>query len=73
MLVIELAPGGAGRRRDQAIKAATIGIGAGPATDGQVLVFPDVLGYIEKNFRHNRRYAEVGETMRQSASAYLAT
>ena len=56
----------------EAVKAATIGIGAGPATDGQVLVFPDVLGYIEKNFRHNRRYAEVGETMRQASASYLA-
>jgi len=36
-----------------------------------VLVFPDVLGYIERNFRHNRRYAEVGAAMRESAAAYL--
>ena len=72
MLVIELAPGGTGRRRDHGrSRPPTIGIGAGPATDGQVLVFPDVLGYIEKNFRHNRRYAEVGATMREAAAAYL--
>lgn len=71
LLVIELAPAELAAAVTRAIRAPTIGIGAGPATDGQVLVFPDVLGYIEKNFRHNRRYAEVGATMRESASAYL--
>jgi 3-methyl-2-oxobutanoate hydroxymethyltransferase len=71
MLVLELAPAELAAAVTHAIKAPTIGIGAGPATDGQVLVFPDVLGYAEKNFRHNRRYAEVGATMREAASAYL--
>jgi 3-methyl-2-oxobutanoate hydroxymethyltransferase len=71
MLVIELAPWELAGAVTQAVKAATIGIGAGPATDGQVLVFPDVLGYAEKNFRHNRRYAEVGETMRRASASYL--
>ena len=72
MLVIELAPMELAAAVTGAIKAATIGIGAGPGTDGQVLVFPDVLGYIEKNFRHNRRYAEVGATMREASAKYLA-
>ena len=71
MLVLELAPAELAAAITGAIKAPTIGIGAGPATDGQVLVFPDVLGYAERNFRHNRRYAEVGATMREAASAYL--
>ena len=31
-----------------------------------------MLGYIEKNFRHNRRYAEVGVTMREASARYLA-
>ena len=72
MLVLELAPLELAGAVTKAIGAATIGIGAGPATDGQVLVFPDVLGYGEKNFRHNRRYAEVGEIMRQSTRSYIA-
>ncbi len=72
MLVVELAPLELAEAITKAIKAPTIGIGAGPATDGQVLVFPDVLGYGERNFRHNRRYAEVGETMRQASAKYLA-
>jgi 3-methyl-2-oxobutanoate hydroxymethyltransferase len=72
MLVLELAPWELAGAVTRAISASTIGIGAGPATDGQVLVFPDVLGYGEKNFRHNRRYAEVGEIMRQSTRSYKA-
>jgi 3-methyl-2-oxobutanoate hydroxymethyltransferase len=72
MLVLELAPWELAGAVTQTIRAPTIGIGAGPATDGQVLVFPDVLGYGEKNFRHNRRYAEVGETMREASRAYIA-
>jgi 3-methyl-2-oxobutanoate hydroxymethyltransferase len=71
MMVIELAPAELAETVTGAVKAATIGIGAGPHCDGQVLVFPDVLGYTEKNFRHNRRYAEVGETMRLAADSYL--
>jgi 3-methyl-2-oxobutanoate hydroxymethyltransferase len=71
MLVIELAPAELAAAVTRAIKAPTIGIGAGPHTDGQVLVFPDVLGYAERNFRHNRRYAEVGATMREASAAYL--
>ncbi len=72
MLVLELAPLELAAAVTSAIRAPTIGIGAGWGTDGQVLVFPDVLGYGEKNFRHNRRYAEVGETMRAATRAYLA-
>jgi len=72
LLVLELTPMELAAAVTQAIGAATIGIGAGPATDGQVLVFPDVLGYMERNFRHNRRYAEVGATMREAGKAYIA-
>jgi len=72
MLVLELVPQELAATVSQAIKAPTIGIGAGVGADGQVLVFTDVLGYIEKNFRHNRRYAEVGEAMRAASAAYLA-
>jgi 3-methyl-2-oxobutanoate hydroxymethyltransferase len=71
MLVLELTPAELAAAVTRAVKAPTIGIGAGPSTDGQVLVFPDVLGYTERNFRHNRRYADVGAAMRNAAGAYL--
>jgi 3-methyl-2-oxobutanoate hydroxymethyltransferase len=72
MLVLELVPMELAATVSKSVKAATIGIGAGPETDGQVLVFTDVLGYIERNFRHNRRYAEIGAAMKAASAAYLA-
>ncbi len=71
MLVLEMVPEELGEAVTKAVKAATIGIGAGRRMDGQVLVYSDVLGYQAKNFRHNRRYAEIGEAMRAAAEAYV--
>lgn len=71
MVVLELIPEEVGAQITKAIKAPTIGIGAGRYTDGQVLVVCDVLGFTDANFRHNRRYREVGRDMREAAGLYL--
>jgi 3-methyl-2-oxobutanoate hydroxymethyltransferase len=48
-----------------------IGIGAGPATDGQVLVFHDLLGLYEGHVpRFVKRFAEVRRAMVEGAGAY---
>lgn len=44
-LVLEMVPGKVAQEITQAIKVPTIGIGAGPHTSGQVLVFHDMLGF----------------------------
>lgn len=50
-----------------------IGIGAGPAADGQVLVFHDLLGIYEgRQARFVKRYAEVNRAMVDGVSAYAA-
>jgi len=55
------------------LEVPTIGIGAGPATAGQVLVFHDLLGIGTGHVaRFVKRYAEVGETMVAAMSAYAA-
>jgi 3-methyl-2-oxobutanoate hydroxymethyltransferase len=48
----------------------TIGIGAGPDCDGQVLVVDDVLGLSERSPPFARRFASLREEMRDAAAAY---
>lgn len=70
LLVLEMIPEEVAAEVTRVVKAPTIGIGAGRKTDGQVLVITDVLGFGAKNFRHNRRYAEVGALMAETVRAY---
>jgi 3-methyl-2-oxobutanoate hydroxymethyltransferase len=60
-IVLEGVPDAVARLVTDAVDVPTIGIGAGGDTDGQVLVYHDVLG-IEERMRPKfvRRYAEVG-------------
>lgn len=53
------------------VKIPTVGIGAGPGCDGQVLVIYDLLG-ITEDFtpRFLKRYAEVGAVVRDAVSRY---
>jgi 3-methyl-2-oxobutanoate hydroxymethyltransferase len=50
-----------------------IGIGAGPATDGQVLVFHDLLGIYDGHAaRFVKQYAQVREAMVEGVAAFVA-
>lgn len=71
LLVLEMIPEEVAAQVTRLVKAPTIGIGAGRDTNGQVLVITDALGFSEKNFRHNRRYQEVGALMLEAAKAYV--
>jgi 3-methyl-2-oxobutanoate hydroxymethyltransferase len=54
------------------ISIPTIGIGAGPACDGQVLVLHDVLGMYEGHTpKFVRRYANLGEEMQKALTNYV--
>lgn len=69
-LVLELVPLELAARITAQIRAATIGIGAGPACDGQVLVVNDLLALGTRAFKHNRVYAELGKALREAVAAY---
>ena len=71
-LVLECVPTRLAERITQKISCPTIGIGAGPKTDGQILVLHDMLGF-EGAFhpRFVRRYAEFEKQARRAVSQYL--
>jgi len=71
-IVLELMPTSLAREVTEAIPIPTIGIGAGPACDGQVLVLPDMLG-LNEGFepRFLRRFAELGAETREAVDAYV--
>jgi 3-methyl-2-oxobutanoate hydroxymethyltransferase len=70
-VVIECVPADVAARITQALKVPTIGIGAGPGCDGQVLVIHDLLGlYDDVRPRFVKQYAELGREVRRAAEAY---
>ena len=53
------------------LRIPTIGIGAGAGTDGQVLVWHDLLGlYDGQSPRFVKRYADLATTIRDAVAAY---
>ena len=70
-LVVECVPAELAARITAAVKVPTIGIGAGPGCDGQVLVTPDVLGLFDDlRPRFVKHYAELGQAVINAAEAY---
>ncbi|WP_372398573.1 3-methyl-2-oxobutanoate hydroxymethyltransferase [Azospirillum sp. HJ39] len=72
-LVIEGTMEPLARRITEELAIPTIGIGGSPACDGQVLVTDDMLGLFGAfQPKFVKRYAELGQTVSQAASAYAA-
>jgi 3-methyl-2-oxobutanoate hydroxymethyltransferase len=70
-IVLEAVPPPVARAATLALAVPTIGIGAGGDTDGQVLVWHDMLGYYEGHApRFVKRYAELGEAIVDALGRY---
>ena len=71
-IVLEKIPAALAERVSKELSIPTIGIGAGGACDGQVLVVHDMLG-INKGFspRFLRRYADLGTTISEAVGHYV--
>lgn len=72
-VVLEGMPSEVAARVTEALSIPTVGIGAGPQCDGQVLVCNDLLGF-DLSFRPRfvKRYAELETTMVDAFKAYAA-
>jgi 3-methyl-2-oxobutanoate hydroxymethyltransferase len=72
-LVLEGIPAALGAAITRELAIPTIGIGAGPSCDGQVLVSHDLLGLTQGHVpKFVRRYADVAGTVRDAFARYVA-
>ena len=72
-LVIEAVPAALAQMITDAVSIPTIGIGAGAGCDGQILVYQDMLGmFSDFTPKFVKRYANVGEVMREAFANYAA-
>ncbi len=72
-IVLELVEQNTSKAISEKIKIPTIGIGAGPHCDGQVLVINDILGmYDEFEAKFVRRYADLPEIIEKAARSFVS-
>jgi 3-methyl-2-oxobutanoate hydroxymethyltransferase len=71
-VVVEAVAEPLGRRITETVPIPTIGIGASPACDGQVLVLEDMLGLSPRVPRFVKRYADLGPSIDAAVRAYAA-
>lgn len=71
-LVMECVPEKLAEIITNEISIPAIGIGAGPACDGQVLVYQDMLGmFVDYTPKFVKKYADTGATMRKAFQEYI--
>ena len=70
-IVIEGVPMDVAEEITQMVSVPTIGIGAGPHCDGQVLVFHDVVGLSDTQFTFTKAFGNLRETAIHAVSSYV--
>jgi 3-methyl-2-oxobutanoate hydroxymethyltransferase len=71
-VVLEAVPAELAARVTATLSIPTIGIGAGPACDAQVLVWQDMAGLSSRTPKFVKRYADVGGVLRDAAQSFAA-
>jgi 3-methyl-2-oxobutanoate hydroxymethyltransferase len=71
-IVLEAMPAELGGEITRSVEIPTIGIGAGPDTDAQVLVFHDLVGVSERLPRFAKAYADLRSTIGDAARAFAS-
>lgn len=70
-LVVECVPADLAARITETVKIPTIGIGAGPHCNGQVLVTPDLLGlFTDIRPRFVKQYTDLGQEVTRAVELY---
>lgn len=72
-VILECIPTAIAEEVTKHLDIPTIGIGAGPACDGQILVFHDLLGYSTQPRRpkHAKQYADLGQLIQAAIRQYI--
>ena len=71
-VVLEMVPAPVARRVTEVLRIPTIGIGAGPDVDGQVLVWTDIAGLGDWSPSFAKRYADTGSALAAAAEEYVS-
>lgn len=72
MIVLEHIPDSLAETVTRSVAVPTIGIGAGQACDGQVLVINDAIGLGDRWPPFSRQYAYVGKTIEEAAESFAS-
>jgi 3-methyl-2-oxobutanoate hydroxymethyltransferase len=69
-IVLEVIPSKLAKEITDILEIPTIGIGAGNVTDGQVLVFQDMIGIFDKSPKFVKRYIEGGKLIKEALKQF---
>jgi 3-methyl-2-oxobutanoate hydroxymethyltransferase len=71
-VVVEGVPAPLAAKITESLRIPTIGIGAGPGCDAQVLVWQDMAGLSTRSPKFAKRYADVAGVLRSAAKEFAA-
>jgi 3-methyl-2-oxobutanoate hydroxymethyltransferase len=69
-VVLECVPASLAARVTQTLAVPTIGIGAGPSCDAQVLVWQDMAGLSPRTAKFVKKYADLAAVLGDAAAAF---